>query len=323
MRRARTAWLSCGISLAVAAIVGLVVPGAAVAAPPPSQPRTLVTSDGVNLHITYYPSEKGKDAPVVVLLHGKDGNRFIWQSDDGFAEMLQKNNYAVVTVDLRQHGETKGGAAGNANQDKKKPGKKGTGPDLKPDDYRAMVAADMEAVKKFIFEENQAEHLNMNKMGIVGAEMGATVAALYADVDWNKEPYDDAPDPKFATPRGQDVRALVLISPQSSYHGLHMAPAINDLRTPQWGIAVLVCVGKNDAQDKGQSKKIFDQAKAPPGNEKHMYYYDYAGKLRGTDLLGKNLGIEGHMLVFFEEHLKKLDAPWRDRESRLRKKATK
>ena len=37
-------------------------------------------------------------------------------------------------------------------------------------------------------------------------------------------------------------------------------------------------------------------------------------------LLGRRLGIEEHILSFFEKHLKELDSPWRDRESKLNRK---
>jgi pimeloyl-ACP methyl ester carboxylesterase len=289
-----------------------------------SEVKTLHTRDGGPLRITYYPSVKGRESPVVVLLHMKDGNRLIWQGKGGFAERLQHEGYAVITVDLRFHGESRpgGGAAvvGNSNPDsgKKGTGKKAASTELRPADYRAMWEIDVETVKNFIYEEHQAERLNMNKMGIVGPEMGASVAALFAASDWVKPPHEDG-QPGYQTPRGQDVRALVLISPQSSFHGLVMAPAINALRDPHWDIAFLVCVGKNDPQDKGQAKKIFDQVAALPGAAKRMYKYEYAGKLRGTDLIGSKLGIEEHMVTFFEEHLKKLDSPWRDRQSKLEK----
>jgi hypothetical protein len=180
----------------------------------------------------------------------------------------------------------------------------------------------MEAVKEFIKEEHQAGNLNMNKMGIVGPEMGASIAAFYAALDWAKAPYEDA-QPGFQTPRGQDVRALVLISPENSFRGLTMAKVIPDLKDPEKQIAILVCTG-SDAKDKAQSEKIFDMLLQPPAqNKKRMHFKSYPAKLTGTDMLGKRLGVEEHMLVFFGEHLKKIDSPWRDRRSkrdRLEKK---
>lgn len=286
---------------------------------------------GVQLQTTYYKSTMGAEAPVVVLLHMKDGNRFVWQN--GFAERLQADGYAVITVDLRGHGESRPGlqsatAGGNANQDadqKKKSGdsrpasKQPASNDLKSADYQAMVAVDMEAVKKFIYDEHQASNLNMNKMGIVGPEMGASVAVNFALLDWLKTPHPDGRG-EFRTPRGQDVRALVLISPQSSFQGLVTSKAMRALRTPNWNIAFLVGVGKNDPDDRGQAKKLFQEVSSFPKSEERMYYYEYNGAVRGTDLLGNSTPLEDHMLAFFRKHL--MDAPgtWRDRRSKLESK---
>src|SRR5262245_21293031 len=204
------------------------------------------TSDGGTLHGTSYKSPGDLESPVVVLLHMKDGNRFVWQGDKGFARRLQQAGYAAITVDLRSHGESKAGGAvgaGNANQgggSGKKKDKKKSGIDLRLTDLEAMVAADMEAVKSFIKDEHQAKNLNMRKMAIVGPEMGASVAVAYAVLDWDKEPYDDAQE-GFQTPRGQDVRALVLISPQEKFHGMAMAKWITKLKDPNMGISFLFC----------------------------------------------------------------------------------
>jgi len=240
--------------------------------------RVVQTKDRVGVSITYYKSTLGKAAPVVVLLHMKDGNRFIWQGERGFAERLQNEGYAVITVDLRLHGETKGGAAGGTvNQPAK--GKK-LSAELRKADYLAMIDYDMEAVKKFIFDEHQAENLNMAKMAIVGPEMGATIAALYAMKDWQKPRYDDAPAGSGdQTPRGEDIRALVLISPQSNLLGIGITPGARFLSNPQLGVAVMVGVGEDDPQDRGQAQKIFDVFAASAGNRDRMYFHKYPGKL--------------------------------------------
>jgi pimeloyl-ACP methyl ester carboxylesterase len=276
--------------------------------------QSLTTRDGVRIKITYYKSTLGKDAAVVVLLHMKDGNRFIWQGDKGLATRLQSEGYAVITVDLRGHGESKddAGAAGNANQAKKGAGKRAA---LKQEEVRAMVLGDMEAVKNFIYDEHQAENLNMNKMAIVGPELGATVAVEFALYDWMKKPHADG-QPGFQTPRGQDVQGLVLISPQTSYQGIVMPRALAELKNPQWNVSFLVCSG-TDSQDKAQAKKVFDQITVPPENEKRMYKQEFPSKLHGTDLLGKGLTIENIIVGFLNKHIKPLDIPWRDRKSKL------
>ena len=256
-----------------------------------------------------------------MLLHMKDGNRFVWQS--GFPERLQGEGFAVVTIDLRGHGESKAGGAGvgapaggNANQpdDKKKGAPRrptAAGPKLRPGDVQAMTE-DLDAVKGFLLKEHQALKLNIARLGIVGPEMGATVAALFANQDWNARAYDDGAAGN-RTPRGQDVKAIVLISPQKAFDGVNMVPALHALRTPEWNVAFLVCVGKSDPLDKGQANQLFNNLKALPRNDQRMYFYTYPAKLRGTDLLGKGLQIEDHMLAFFLRHLKKPEIPWQDR----------
>lgn len=300
---------------------------------PMAQPLPLVTKDGVTVQITYYKSTAGKESPVIVLLHMKDGNRFVWQN--GFAERLQKEGYAVITVDLRGHGESKGGTAslpgGNVNQapNKKKPAgkappapaKKGPRPveELGVGDYKAMVTGDLEAVKVFIKEQHQAESLNMNKMALVGPEMGATIAAEWALIDWNKPPYTDAPAGSgLATPKGQDVRAIVLISPQKQFPpGMDIAVPIRSLSAPALGVAFLVAVGKNDPQDKGEAHKLFEKLTSFPKSEERMHFLELGAKLRGTELMGKGLKLEENMLVFFDTHLRKLPPNWRDRRSKF------
>jgi pimeloyl-ACP methyl ester carboxylesterase len=326
------------------AVAGLLPPAISRAAQKADKPDdlpvpefpTLRTADELNLHVTYYKSTREKDAAVVVLLHMKDGTRLVWTpQENGFARELQKKGYAVIAVDLRFHGENKAGGAvpaANPNQTAgKKKGKKAAGLDLKQGDYLAMVESDMEAVKAFIFDEHQAGRLNMNKMAIVGPEMGASIAAAYALYDWMKEPYDDG-QPGFQTPRGQDVRALVLISPEETYHNsnIRLSKILTALKDPDKNIAILICAG-NDPKEDAQAKKIFDMANPSLPNNKEkerlnsdrMYLKSFPAKLMGTDLLGQRLQIEDFMLAFFDKHLQTVDSPWRDRQNKREKKRTK
>ena len=70
--------------------------------------RKLTTGDGWPIQISYFPSTRGKEAPCVILVPGCEGyeksrTRKAWSELAGF---LQKNGYAVVTVDLRKHGDS-------------------------------------------------------------------------------------------------------------------------------------------------------------------------------------------------------------------------
>lgn len=263
-----------------------------------SQDMALVTRDGQEIKITYFKSTAGQDAPVVILLHGGGGNRLIWKS---FAEQLQKVNFAVVTVDLRGHGESIGGAEST--------GKKPEAP--KRGELAAMVNFDLEAVKKFLFDEHQNKQLNMNKLGIVASDVIAPVAIAYTELDWEKTPYDDGPTLSQRTPRGQDVQAIALLSPESGGTNKSLA-SIRNLRR-----AVLIVVGSKNSTDLKEARKMHDILAPKKEGFEQMFLEQYDSKLRGTDLLGKGLKTEVHLYNFLIKYVKDVKSDWRDRKSKL------
>ncbi len=186
-----------------------------------------------------------------------------------------------------------------------------------------MVDFDLEAVKKFILQQHQAKRLNMHKLGIVGAGSTAAVAAAYAAFDWNKEPYDDAPSEEMRTPRGQDVRAMVFLSPPVRVKGLSMAEAISEIRNPDWNIAFLTLYGKANRTDAKDATTIAHKlAGTSKASKDRMYLIDFNVPSHGTDLLGlKEIDAEATIGKFFARHLIDLkDSEWRDRQSRLARK---
>lgn len=263
-----------------------------------SQDFTLVTKDNMDIKITYFKSTALQEAPVVILLHGKGGNRLVWKA---FAEQLQKIDFAVITVDLRGHGESAGG--GEASDKKPDTPKKG--------ELAAMAALDLDAVKKFIFEEHQNKQLNMNKLGIVASDITAIVALGFTELDWEKTPFDDAPTPALRTPRGQDVQAIALLSPEGSGANKTLG-IIRNLRRP-----VLIIAGSKNATDLKEAKKMFEILAPKKEGFEFMYLEQYDSKLRGTDLLGKGLKTEQHLGTFLIKHVKEARSEWRDRKSKL------
>ncbi|MCA8989434.1 MAG: hypothetical protein KDA78_17420 [Planctomycetaceae bacterium] len=269
--------------------------------------HTLITRDNWPIKITYFKHEGMRDAPVVVLLHDQQGDRRVWTA--GFANDLWGKGYAVVAVDLRKHGESKLETTAGAPSD--------VG-DLKPDDYKKMVAFDMDSVKKFIFDEHTKQNLNMRKIGIIAPEMSAVIALNFAMIDWQQMPYDDAPVPSMRTPRGQDVRAMVLISPVTSVKGLTTASPIRIMRNGGLPIAYLFCVGEKDTQDNGSAEQLYKQiAGRNAANNEKVFLEKYPNNLRGMALLGKKLKLEAHIEVFLQKNLLELTDEWVDRRSRL------
>ncbi|MBM81717.1 MAG: hypothetical protein CMJ78_14150 [Planctomycetaceae bacterium] len=298
----------------VLVLAQLFAPNSAFAQSVTGEERTLVTKDGWPLKINYYQSEMGSDAPVVVLLHSKSSSQLSWgakSATGGFVRRLVDLKFAVIALDFRKHGLSKP-MTDEEGEGTKKP--KPTNSRITKVDYQAMIGLDLEAVKKFIFEEHQAKRLNMRRTAIIAPEMAATMAILYTLIDWQKKPHDDAPTAALRTPRGQDIQAVVAISP-GTIPGISPNRAYSYLKSQQ--IAFLVCVGKKDKLDRRQASSMYAKLGGTNKNKPGMFFQEYDVNLRGTDLLGKKIRIEEHILGFLNEAIKKPDIPWRDRRSKL------
>jgi len=304
------------IRVTFAAVLGLLllIGTTSVSAQEGGRHEVLRASDGFPIHITYYPFQESKEspgavasnAPVVILLPGDRETRLLWdkssapRDQEPFPILLQKRGYAVLTVDLRKHGESV------VNADVR----------IQANDYSAMALLDMVAVKEFIFAEHQAQRLNMAKTAIVGSETGAVVGAAFTEYDWSRPPYDDAPLPIERTPRGRDVKTLILVSPESSAGRLKVSSVLRPLRNVN--LAFQVIVGADDKADKRQATSIFD-AFAPPSKEAEnprVALFKPEIKDRGIAMFRQKLPY-AYAFKFLEDTLKSLDIPWQDRRSRL------
>jgi pimeloyl-ACP methyl ester carboxylesterase len=269
--------------------------------------KNLRTDDGWQIATTYYPSTRGQESPVVILLHGRQDDRLVWLAEDGFAQRLQNEGYAVIAVDLRTYGKSQ-------NIDGKPQGGK-----LRPDDYRRMVTEDLRVVKDFLMEEHQAHKLNVRKTAIVAPEFSAPIAMAFAVADWEKPPYDDAARYEDRTPRGQDVRAIVFISPELAIPGVPSASFISQVRNPDWNIAFMTIYATGDKLDKGDAKRLYQKLTLTNEKEKNVrsHLQTYPVSLRGTKILDADTDMEAKMLAFLKIHLKELDESWKNRKSPL------
>jgi len=309
----RIEWKAC-VSVAVLAIFQCTVPTCVLAQEADDktgkEDHTLSSlRDSWPIHVTYYPSRLKENAAVVVLLHNKGGSRLVWIRKGGLAEALQNQGFAVVAVDLRKHGQSKlGGAA-----DRKK---KGSDSKLTRFDYALMVSSDMEAVKRFIFSEHQKKRLNMRKLAVVGAGMSSPVAVVFAANDHAKKPHADAPTLAARTPKGQDVRALVLLSPQGSLPGMTINRPMKYLKGRA---AFLICVGNRKSRvPLSEATRVYNYLKPISDDpEKRVNWMNpFPVQLQGTDLLGKRIGVEGAVAAFLKRFVGDLKDPWQDRRSR-------
>ena len=270
--------------------------------------------DSWPIHVTYYPSRLKENSPVALLLHMKGGSRLVWTRKGGLAESLQNQGFAVVAADLRKHGQSKATSAGGGAA--KKRGKKGAGSGLTRFDYALMVTSDLEAIKKFVFAEHQKKRLNMRKMAVVAAGMSGPLAVTFSANDWAKKPHSDAPTLAARTPRGQDIRALVLLSPQGSLPGLTINRPMKFLKGKA---AFLVCVGNRKARvAMADANRVYNYLKPVSTDpEKRINWMNqFPVQLQGTDLLGKQIGVENTVVAFLKKYVGDLKDPWRDRRSR-------
>jgi dienelactone hydrolase len=266
---------------------------------PDPEEITLTTSDGVRLAMTYYPSNRGKEAIPVVLLHAWKGSRTDYKT---LALALQAKGYTAIVPDLRGHGgSTKQKVGGNDYTL--------NAPKLPTDQYKLMVEKDMYAVKEFLWEKNNAKELNMNKLCVVGAEMGASVAINFTAFD--AIGYGDSDRGPYYGPLqlGLFVKSLVLLSPEVSFKGLPLTPLPDELRK---NLPVLILAGKQDTKSLDEAErvaKMFKRIPAKKDEDKTYFYKPLDTKLQGTKLLEtKSLEVSDKLILpFLKLRLKDTD----------------
>ena len=289
---------------------------AQAAVQPPGKSNTreeiLAASDGWPIHATYYESAAGKESPAVILLAGAEGrdkkdarNRRVWQNT---AVSLQKSGFAVLAVDLRKHGDSIPDAIEPESPLLR----------MTPTEYLVMTTLDMDAVKAFLLSEHQNEKLNIRKTGIVAVGSSAMVAAAATVADWERKPYPDGPTLETSTPRGQDVRALIMYSPNSSVKGINSNSIMKSVKV--FPIAVHVIASKDLKEDARNADRIFKAVEIKADEFKDARKYTtVAGEITAEGFLEGRFAdpTNKDITEFLTKHLKELDMPWASRKSRL------
>ncbi len=302
----------------VLGLLGWVVAGASTAsaqgsfrAPPPEELK-LTTLDGVKLAATYYPSNLGREAVPIVLLHDFKESRTVFNS---LAKALQSpgdesgDSRAVITVDLRGHGESTVQASGNGQTRDLEASR------LRARDFEAMYLQDMEAVRRFLVEENDAGQLNLNSLCLLGAGMGANVATYWAAKDWST--------PRLATlKQGQDVKSLILVSPEWKFNGL---PLLIPLRQPgvRQEISFFIVYGDQASKAKKDAKNLHKNLVRfhpdPPRDKekelKDLFMIKLPTKLQGTTLLtSREFKMVPYLNTFIDARITRKRFQWVSRE---------
>lgn len=288
-------------------------PGPASKGPKLPEPEdvSLETKDGVALKATYYPGTAKKETVPLIMLHGLGGQRGEYHR---LALFLQTLGHASIVPDLRGHGQSKlqkvDGVTRTLEAD-----------NLTRRDLEAMLQ-DVEVCKKFLLDKNNEGELNIELLCVVGAEFGSIIAARWAAYDWSVR---NLP----AYKQGQDVKALVFLSPVQAMKAVSMREALAHPALQKL-LSVLVIVGADDSKGLSEARKIHGllhghRPKPPADREEALKVQDLflidnvPTNLSGTRLLGRGLRVEENIARFLDLRLvaRKADFPWQERRSPL------
>lgn len=264
----------------------------------------LRTADGVLLHAQFYPApgEKdkagNKDAVPVILLHSYKRDRTEFAQ---LAPYLQECGHAVLVPDLRGHGASTTQQVGIAER-------KLDAAKFRNEDFLLMVQQDMEALKRFLRQKNNAEELNLEKLCIVGSEMGALVAINWSVLDWSWPSYP-------GLKQGQHVKGLVLLSPPWTLRSLTVKPML-DHPVVRSKLSVYLIAGTQNSRLYGEVSRLHKmlevhhpEAAAP--EQKDLFLKGFESKLQGADLLSDRAArVPEKIAGFIHWRLVKQDYPW-------------
>lgn len=287
-------------------------PTAPAPAPPTSRERLpapvevggteLLTKDGVQLRATYYGSNRGKDAVVVILLHGWKGSR---KDFARLAPHLQQQGYAVFIPDLRGHGESIQRVLPSPSSltvDK-----------MPPAEVARMVDMDLETCKRFLIQKNNAGELNIEKLCVLGIDVGATVALDWARLDWSWPVYP-------GLKQGQDVKSLILVSPKWSVPGLNVQAAMSHPAVARM-LSIYLMVGKDSQKDMADAQRMYNifARSHPKQNEQSpelqdLFFAKFPTSVQGLDLLTRfEQPVFQSIVYFIEQRVAKQAWPWQER----------
>jgi pimeloyl-ACP methyl ester carboxylesterase len=280
----------------------------------PPEDVSWTTRDGVEVRATYFPSAEGRKATTLVLLHDFNETRAAYQSlaaalqDPVRARLAGTQTRAVLTVDLRGHGQSKTALSPDGDAFELDASR------FQAADFANMVEFDLEAVRDFLVRRNDRGELNLNQLCLAGVGMGANVAAAWAEKDWLTP---NLPARKQA----QDVKALVLVSPRWNYKGLSMA---EPLRVPaiQSELAVFLAYGDQDAKVADDGRNIYKLlSKFRPEipvekmrERQTLFRYPLPTTLQGLELVNRSaFGVLERIDGFVAARLDRQSYPWFER----------
>ncbi len=264
---------------------------------------TIETKDGVRLRAAFFPSDKKKEAVPVMMVHEWRGNASPYME---LAALLQAEGYAVLLPNLRGHGSSM------IYLDAEMKPQEFDIEKLGPKDVKLMLAADLESCKAFLKQQNDQGRLNLNALTVLGIGEGAVLAAAWAVNDWN---FPSVGRRK----QGQDVKAMVLISPQQNHRGLRIETMFRDRFVPQ--LPILLVAGKG-SPEQSNAESIHRRLEAikrrgSRGDVSGLTLHLSSASLSGPELVRSDPSASQAIIAFMKDTFsgpKMLQHPWEQRD---------
>lgn len=220
---------------------------AVLSAPKGARGVWLTTADGYNAAAWFWPAGGKKAAPGIILLHQRGKDKSSWGE---FPSKLVAEGFAVIAIDLRGHGQSTdpSGQPRALNS-------------LTDSDYQAMLN-DVGAAHAFLAQQ---KGVDADRVGLIGASIGANLALLYAAQD-------------------RRVRTVVALSPGLNYKSLQPLPVMGPLdKRPLFFIA-----SKGDKY----SLECVQALAAAAVKDAPVSIRVFEGSAHGTDIFAAQPGLE-------------------------------
>lgn len=215
------------------------------------------SADNLLIAGTFYAADK-PNSPAVVMLHQWGSSR---ASYNDLAKQFQSNGVAVLTIDGRGFGESAVRADGSKMS-----------PNRDDNAVKAMKTDVAEAVKFLAGQPN----VDKNRIGIVGASYGSSLAIIHAAGD-------------------AAVKAVALLSPGLNYFGnLPTEPAVKS-----FGARPILLVAAEDDAESADAVRRLDALAT--GDKHEIKIYQKGG--HGTGILSAGVGLDKLLIDFFSANL--------------------
>tara|TARA_R110002049_G_scaffold72490_6_gene187452 strand:+ start:167022 stop:167933 length:912 start_codon:yes stop_codon:yes gene_type:complete len=266
------------------------------------RPVTLKTKDGVNLRAAYFPSEKGKEGITVLLVHEWEGQMGPYAK---LAASLRQAGCAVLIPDYRGHGGSREyvdsrGATKSFNIAR-----------MSKRDVENIIKYDLEEAKQFLKDENNEELLNLNALVVIGVQEGCVMAAHWAVRDWK---FPSVGNVK----QGQDVKALIMISPEKVVKGVPLDSTLSDKNLVRLPIMLVGGATSPEAEETTRIHKRLDviKKKMSRGESQGLELKTVKTSLSGQALLKESSSVIPAIVKFITENVTISDDenPWVERQ---------